>query len=293
MESCTRPRSWESSASRRSSSPDILLNSSPSAANSSRPTVGTCAEKSPAASLRAAVRKPAISRCSVRETRIAQAIASSRKPSRITPAKVLLLESAASPLSAASREPSVRTRMLWPANERRGRELLDAVLGPVDRRRRSLGRRQLAIVRRGQRAGEHPAAIEDDRVQAGDLLRALDVRAGVGDRDLEAPELVAARRLEVPDGGGDRVARAGAQHDLAVADEQDALDAAALGDRLRPLLGAVAGRRSATPSRRPRPCRPGWPARPRRGRSGLRTAPWRRAAAERSPSRTSPSRSRR
>ena len=119
MESCTRPRSWESSASRRSSSADILLNSSPSAANSSRPTVGTCAEKSPAASLRAAVRKPAISRCSVRETRIAQAIASSRKPSRITPANVLLLESDdVSPLSAASREPSVRTRIFWPANER-------------------------------------------------------------------------------------------------------------------------------------------------------------------------------
>ena len=83
------------------------------------------------------------------------------------------------------------------------------------------------------------AAVADHRVQAGDLARALDIRTGVGDRDLEAPEIRAARRLEVPYGGGDRVARAGAEHDLAVADGDDALDPAILRDRLRPLLRAV------------------------------------------------------
>jgi hypothetical protein len=113
IESCTRPRSWVSSAKRRSSTRDILLNSSPSAANSSRPTVGTLAEKSPPARRRAAARKAAIWRCSVRDTSMAHMIASRKNPASTPPANSF---SGVVEPCTAEMSPIVKTRISWRPN---------------------------------------------------------------------------------------------------------------------------------------------------------------------------------
>ena len=78
--SARRARSRCSSSRRDSSSSAIELNSLPRAANSSLPSVGTRLEKSPRPIARAATSRLWTSACSVRETVIANAIASSRKP---------------------------------------------------------------------------------------------------------------------------------------------------------------------------------------------------------------------
>jgi hypothetical protein len=87
---------------------DILLNSAPSSANSSRPLVVTRVEKSPDAMRRAAARKEPIWACSERDTATANVIASTRKPSRM-PAASRRLREMASWRRASSLRRAIRT----------------------------------------------------------------------------------------------------------------------------------------------------------------------------------------
>ena len=83
IDSCRRARSARSSSRRASSWPAMVLNSWPSSANSSSPSVGHVVEKSPPPSRRAASRKPPICDCSERDTSRAKLKASEEEAERM------------------------------------------------------------------------------------------------------------------------------------------------------------------------------------------------------------------
>ena len=112
--SARRVRSRWSSSRRCSSSSAIELNSLPSAANSSLPSVGTRLEKSPRPIARAAASRLWTSAWRVRETVIANAIASSRKPASAPTTTHDVLEPVARGLRHASRASTARGRRSRP-----------------------------------------------------------------------------------------------------------------------------------------------------------------------------------
>ena len=187
IERSTRVRSSRSSSSRRSSWAAIVLNSAPSSANSSLPTVGTLVSNSPPPSRRAASRNDATCDCSERETASAKAKASRKNPSR-TPPTISRL-SVTSPSVSASSRSSVTSQQ--PVAE----------VAPLDRRAAVLVCRRSspsrcpagsvhASRRPGSGAGQRAAAAAHDDVELGDVLDQPARTASADlDRDLQRADL--------------------------------------------------------------------------------------------------------
>ena len=110
--SLSRTRSRDNSSSRRQSSLDMLLNSAPSAANSSLPSTLIGEDKSPLPSRRAASRKPLRRPWSEREASIEKPTASTRKATigttamaRLPPSELAVADSADRTVTVARARP--------------------------------------------------------------------------------------------------------------------------------------------------------------------------------------------
>ena len=114
--SLRRMRSRDSSSSRRDNSLDMLLNSTPSAANSSRPSTLTGDEKSPLPSRRAASRKPLSLPCRAREASSEKPNASARNATISTAATTRLPPSEAAVADSADRMVTVTRAPPKPVN---------------------------------------------------------------------------------------------------------------------------------------------------------------------------------
>ena len=235
MERSTRVRSSRSSASRLSSWAAIVLNSSPSAANSSLPTVGTLVAKSPPPRRRAASRNAATWACSERDTATPKRMASRKKPRRIPATS----QRAVAHRAAGGRGVAQQADLKEPAAEVGLAERGDAVVpaaeldGPAGRNR------DAPVERHG--AGQHEAAAADHDPQARHVLDELGVLRRGLDRDLNGADVAPvggqARRR-----GHDRVGAPDVGQRMAVT----AVDEQALDTQVGPQrLGAALDRRRA------------------------------------------------
>ncbi len=190
--SARRVRSRWSSSSRCSSSSAIELNSLPSAANSSLPSVGTRLEKSPRPIARAAASRLWTSAWRVRETVIANAIASSRKPASAP----ITIHDVLEPALEDSRHGHEHRQLAAVEAVHAQRAHADLVAG-------QLGVAALGQLGAGQlrpRRAEHLVALLDHDADLGDVLQLAREGARGVDRGDDPPE----RRVVLVD---DRVAR--------------------------------------------------------------------------------------